>query len=333
MKPKYTTFAALLAVCAVNSASLAADGPSGPSGAPPPATSEADTEARLAAAREQLEKAAREVAALSTQLGMSAGEHVRFGRDWSRGVIGLQLDPASGKEGARVAEVSPGGPAAEAGVRAGDVIVALNGAPIAGENTARQVVERMRETAPDTKVKLRLTREGKPLEVAVTTRASNTFAFSTPFGDGTVHLPPPGLIESLPDFRTFRGLGDEMGGMELATLSPTLGQYFGTEKGVLVVRAPEGQAFHLRDGDVILAIDGREPKNGSHATRILRSYQPGEKVALKVMRQKKPLTLEMTMPASSPPPPPPPGIPHGEEGPVIRSPPPPSAMAGRPAAL
>jgi len=207
-------------------------------------------------------------------------------------------------------------------VRAGDVIVALNGAAITGENTARQVVERMRDVAPDTKVKLRLTREGKPLELAVTPRAANTFAFSTPFGDGAVHLPPPGLIESLPPFPTFHGLGDEIGGMELATLSPTLGQYFGTEKGVLVVRAPDGEAFRLRDGDVILAIDGREPKNGSHATRILRSYQPGEKVALKVMRQKKPLTLEVTMPASPAPLPPPPGMPHGEDGPVLRTHPP-----------
>ena len=32
--------------------------------------------------------------------------------------------------------------------------------------------------------------------------------------------------------------------------------------------------------EVILAIDGREPTSGSHATRILSSYQPGEKISL-----------------------------------------------------
>jgi len=47
---------------------------------------------------------------------------------------------------------------------------------------------------------------------------------------------------------------------------------------------------------VILSIDGRKPTSGSHATRILRSYQPGEKIALRVMRQKKPLDLNVTLP-------------------------------------
>ena len=86
-------------------------------------------------------------------------------------------------------------------------------------------------------------------------------------------------------------------GMELADLSPALGQYFGTSQGVLVIRVPhDGDFLKLQDGDVILGIDGRVPENGSHATRILRSYQPGEKIHLKVMRQKKTLELEATLP-------------------------------------
>ena len=85
-----------------------------------------------------------------------------------------------------------------------------------------------------------------------------------------------------------------LGDMELATLTPQLGRYFGTDKGVLVVRAPKD--FKLEDGDVILAIDGREPTSGSHATRILGSYQPGEKIAIKVMRQQKTVDVETTLP-------------------------------------
>jgi PDZ domain-containing secreted protein len=73
-----------------------------------------------------------------------------------------------------------------------------------------------------------------------------------------------------------------------------LGRYFGTEKGVLVVRAPKD--FKLEDGDVILAIDGREPSSGSHATRILSSYQSGEKITIKLMRQQKTLNVETTLP-------------------------------------
>jgi S1-C subfamily serine protease len=79
-------------------------------------------------------------------------------------------------------------------------------------------------------------------------------------------------------------------------LTPQLGNYFGTNEGVLVVRAPEEHDLKLQDGDVILSIDGRKPTSGSHATRILRSYQPGEKVVMRVMRQKKAVDLNVTLP-------------------------------------
>jgi S1-C subfamily serine protease len=87
--------------------------------------------------------------------------------------------------------------------------------------------------------------------------------------------------------------------MELVSLTPQLGRYFGTDKGVLVVRAPKD--FKLEDGDVILAIDGRAPTSGSHATRILGSYQPGEKIAIKVMRQQKTVNVDTTLPERGPP--------------------------------
>jgi predicted metalloprotease with PDZ domain len=85
--------------------------------------------------------------------------------------------------------------------------------------------------------------------------------------------------------------------MELATLTPQLGRYFGSDKGVLVVRAPSDGALKLEDGDVILAIDGRAPESGSHATRILASYQPGEKITLHIVRMHKTLDVDTTLPA------------------------------------
>ncbi len=84
--------------------------------------------------------------------------------------------------------------------------------------------------------------------------------------------------------------------MELATLTPQLGRYFGTDKGVLVVRSPTDSHFKLQDGDVILTIDGREPVSGAHATRILSSYQPGEKVTLHILRERKAMDVETKLP-------------------------------------
>ncbi len=66
---------------------------------------------------------------------------------------------------------------------------------------------------------------------------------------------------------------------------------------MLVIRVPrDGEFLKLQDGDVILSIDGRVPENGRHATRILSSYQPGEKIHLKIMRQKKSQELEGVLP-------------------------------------
>jgi hypothetical protein len=86
------------------------------------------------------------------------------------------------------------------------------------------------------------------------------------------------------------------GGAELASLSERLGSYFGVKAGVLVVRAGVDSPFKLQDGDVILAVDGRDVSTAQQAGRILRSYQPGEKLTLKVQRDRKVQNLEITAP-------------------------------------
>jgi hypothetical protein len=104
----------------------------------------------------------------------------------------------------------------------------------------------------------------------------------------------PGNMPMMQHFRAF--FPGEFGGMELASITPKLGAYFGVSEGVLVVQAPENDAFKLEDGDVLQTIDGRKPEDGGHAMRILRSYKPGEKLAITVLRQRKPVTLAVTMP-------------------------------------
>jgi hypothetical protein len=101
-------------------------------------------------------------------------------------------------------------------------------------------------------------------------------------------------VPQIRQFRTF--LRSDFEGMELASITPKLGAYFGASNGVLVVKAPDNAAFKLEDGDVIQAIDGRKPEDGAHALRILRSYKSGEKLTLSVLRQRKPLSLAVVMP-------------------------------------
>jgi S1-C subfamily serine protease len=267
-------------------------------------TDNASLEARLEAARDRLEAAAREVGELSAQLGENVAHRFMFMNEPRRSIIGVQLDSASGKDGARVREVSPGGPAAQAGVRAGDVIVAVNGKEVKGDAASREVVRLMREVQPESKVKLRVMRDGKPQEFEVTARAmARSFDWRTAPGFDPPHPPDPPdpadpAIPALPaiPFDFMHGWRGGLSGMELATLTPSLGSYFGVDKGVLVLRAPADDIYKLKDGDVILSIDGREPTSGTHATRILRSYQPGEKLTLRIMRDRKAQNVEVTLP-------------------------------------
>jgi S1-C subfamily serine protease len=47
---------------------------------------------------------------------------------------------------------------------------------------------------------------------------------------------------------------------------------------------------------VIVSIGGREPQNGRHAMRILRSYQPGEAVEFRILRDRRTQTISAKIP-------------------------------------
>ena len=132
---------------------------------------DAKTRAKLEEARARLDKAAREVAELSTQLGEHARHDIRVIRGGPpRAVLGIQVDPNSDNNGVRVLGVSPGGPAAEAGLRDSDVIIALDGVPTTGGDPDRALIEKMRKVKPEQKVKVRVLRDGKNKDLTVVAR-------------------------------------------------------------------------------------------------------------------------------------------------------------------
>ena len=283
-----------LTLCLILAQSALAQQPAAPPAAPPPPPAPVDL-APLQAAQQRLEAAAREVAELSMQQGGPAMGRVRGMRMGASGraIIGVQLAPQSGKEGARVDGVSPGGPAAEAGLKAGDLIVSINGNDLRGkDNGSRELTLQMAKVSADAKVRLTVQRAGKVQDFElVARRAPGMMMGSIP---GVRGMPMAGPMGSF--LEAFIPGGGGVAGLELATLTPKLGQYFGADKGVLVLKAPADNQLKLEEGDVILAIDAREPSSASHATRILRSYQPGEKVSLRIQRQRKTQTLEGVVP-------------------------------------
>lgn len=273
-------------------------------GAAAPAMAQDEDEAaldkRLADAQRRLEDAAREVAELS---GEAAGpgafrQFEYFLPNPRRAMLGVNLggtEPNGG--GVRVDGVSPGGPAAEAGVKAGDVIVAIEAKPV---TTGRELVKAMEAVEPGEKVELGLRRDGKAVKLAVEARSLDRVFLAGPGAlPGIRALPalpavPP--VAALPFEGDMHWLLDEWGDAEFVTLTPGLGRYFGTDKGVLVAHAPEDATLGLKDGDVIVGIGGREPQNGRHAMRILRTYQAGEAVELRILRDRRAQTLNVRIP-------------------------------------
>ena len=79
------------------------------------------------------------------------------------------------QRGAFVSEVLPNPGSARAGIKAGDVIVSLNGRPL---NSFAELRSRIATTEPGTKVKLGLLRDGKAQEVEVTLDKSTSSSAS-----------------------------------------------------------------------------------------------------------------------------------------------------------
>jgi C-terminal processing protease CtpA/Prc len=274
--------------------------------------SEAELDRKLAEAEKRMAEAARQIAEITSGRlpGMLQVER-RF--EFShKPRLGVAIDDQQRKgpvEGVVVIGVTPGSAASDAGLRADDIITAVNDESLSAENSEianRRLLDFMEGVEEGDILKVEYLRNGKVGSVEVEPRAveRNMFVWK---GDGGPHInlphapKVPGSPEVVRNFNMefFPWAGSGLGELELVELNKGLGRYFGTDSGLLVISAPESDAFEIQDGDVIQSIDGREPKDARHAMRILSSYQGGEKLKLGIMRDKKKKTLEIEIPADT----------------------------------
>jgi S1-C subfamily serine protease len=271
---------------------------------------EAEFAERMRAAEERLEEAARRVAELSTerlgQISRGTAEGIqRYAFEFSnRPRIGVTIgEYGDGKpvEGVSVIGVTPGSAAADSGFRAGDIITSVNGESMSADSSEvanLRLLDFMKGVEEGDKLDIEYLRDGNVGRVEVEPRVvdANVFAWM-PEGRVPPAMEIPIAPEMVERFRySFGGWRGTWGDMELVELTEGLGRYFGTDSGLLVISAPKSNQFKLQDGDVIQKIDGREPSSVNHCMRILGSYQPGEKLVLDIMRDKRPETIEIDVP-------------------------------------
>src|ERR1700680_1834700 len=158
--------------------------------------------------------------------------------------------------GALVADVSAGSPAQKSGLERGDIILDVNGKPVADSNELRMTISMM---APDSDAKLKVLRNGSEREIAVKLDAMPTeqASKSEDKSDGSANSALSGVSVDNLDAQSASDLG----------LSPNT-------KGVVVTNVdPSSEAAEagLRRGDVIQEVNRQPVKNTSDFERAMRS--------------------------------------------------------------
>ncbi len=81
-------------------------------------------------------------------------------------------------------------------------------------------------------------------------------------------------------------------GVEFIDLNPELGEYFGSDTGVLVVEVDEDSTLGLMAGDVVLAVGAREAETVGRVLRLIRSYDEDEPIRFTIIRRGSELVVE-----------------------------------------
>jgi len=208
--------------------------------------------------------------------------------------------------GAAVDDVRGDSPAAKAGIKAGDVIVAFDGEKV---RSARHFARLVDETPEGRTVEATVMRNGERLNVKVAPTSAESLVLRSPFADMKRFSVPErffvnpnleGRLEILPKNLdllanrlsplTFLGRGRL--GVGVHDLTEQLGEYFGTAGGVLVTEVDDGtpgKAAGLKAGDVITKVNGEAVRNSNDLRRRLADAS-GE-TRLTIMRDRKEQTM------------------------------------------
>ncbi|MEW6445617.1 MAG: DegQ family serine endoprotease [Pseudomonadota bacterium] len=220
--------------------------------------------------------------AIPINTAMQVADQLRKHGKVTRGWLGVMIQPVDADlaksfgldrpRGALVAQVQPESPAAKAGLKAGDVILAFDGQPI--ENTA-QLPARVGGTAVGKRVEVEVLRDGKEKTLSVTIQPLSDDTAQAAHGDDA---PAEGTL-----------------GLQVQPLDAAKRRELGVGHGLLVRAVGEGPAGRagVRPGDVLLELGGLRLESAADLRQASERMPRGRPVALRLLREGSPLFLAL----------------------------------------
>lgn len=161
-----------------------------------------------------------------------------------------------GTDGVLIDDLDPSGPAAEAGLRAGDIVSALDGKPVRDMAAFRN---RVAQAGPGARIELSLWRNG-------TTASATVRLAKLPSRFGGQRTKRPGKPKPIKK-------GPAPHGLSIAVAPRQMVSKLGIAEGAVVITAiangSVGAAASLRTGDVVLAVGGTKVQSPEHAATLL----------------------------------------------------------------
>ncbi len=209
------------------------------------------------------------------------------------------------ERGVEIVTVMPDSPAAKAGLKEHDVVLELNGTRV---DSVEQLQRMVREIPAGRSISLLLSRDGNTQTVNVKLGERSHYQIGPGNRDFVFNMPEfripgrngaPEIRIPSPNIQVF-GMSQTRLGADVEPLGKQLGEFFGVPggEGVLVRSVDhDGPADKagIKAGDVIVKIDGQKVTDSRDIRNLLRDTREKRTFPVQVVRNKKEMTLNVTV--------------------------------------